>query len=290
MSIISDRIDYLRVTIPQGDAFDETAWKLKTEEIFMSFCVPQGDKFTKWGNFERYYDNSLRTWCMYFECWGPPSDSFFNEVPRTHYGTILRVDLRFELDRPGIRIDTLEHVARRNKGKSRRTITRIDSPPRSKKGDRDAGGDFFAVGSKGSERRFTVYKRGDENWAVEVQFGKGAPTRFLHDAKEVWLNGQDYGPDFGDCFRRILYTNALEAITDLSYFSAYSVLGEVETEALPDAIEYQESLLAGLEMNLGHLDGDALSVAASALSRELDRRAILKVEDLTEPEGFWPVE
>lgn len=289
MSIISTRIDYLRFTAPQSQYLDETAWKLQMEELFLQFCVPQGEALTKHGEFNRYYDNAARIWVLTFEAWGAAADALFDECARHRYGTILRVDYRFEVDRPGVKKDTVYYVAKRNKGKSRRTITNIDSPPRTKAGDRDAGGDFLAIGSKGSERRFTMYKRGKENWAVEVQFGKGVPQRISAMTYEKFIEDTKGDKPWQDLYREALHQMALEAITDMSHFGALDVLGETDPDYDPAALDFQESLLSGLEMNLPGMEALTIQTAIDALSRELDRRAIISTGDLEEPEGFWPI-
>lgn len=281
---MAERIDYVRVAF-RGEVREALEWKARFEAIVETFTTPRKMMFKQVAHFDRYYDNSAKQWVDTFESWGEAADYIVQELPVEDRANVLRYDYRMGFDKLAVRMSTIAHVVRANKGRTRRTVTQIDSPPRIKKGDRDAGGDFFAVGSKGSERRTALYKRGNEQWALEVQFGKGMPIKMHQEAVDLYLNTEGF--TYYDALMKVLYMHFSEAVQDHLHYTVEMITGEMPVEEQHSAFNVQESFLAGFNLNWEQMDNDARLVVAEKVCTWQAERAIIVDEELIEPEGLW---
>jgi len=116
------------------------------------------------------------------DVWGPVSHPFFENLAGWERVWVRRLDYRVETEITEIGLSAFEQEARQWNS-YKRTITRTDSRPRSKKGGRDAGGMTVAVGARGSDKRLSVYARGGKKGAVEYQARGDEVTNILVEAQ-----------------------------------------------------------------------------------------------------------
>lgn len=184
------RIDYVRYIIRQSDAnmavTEEQSLVTELENEFNNLGKV-GEK-QPWA-LGRIYDSQTRQSCRFIEVWGSLAHVFFWIIPVQRLPNISRIDMRAEAAWHDLDFGRLKLSASQCRYASKRRIQTIESPIRSKKGGRDAGGVGLSIGSHGSERRVSVYKRGkNEPYAVECQFSKGLPLTFWQTAKNTAHN------------------------------------------------------------------------------------------------------
>lgn len=281
---MTDRIDYLRVAF-RGDAESVFAWKSGWTERMEPYCTERGLQMKAVCDFSKFYDAAQAGWVDSFECWGKAADYAFDVLPVVQRPSITRIDYRVEMERPKVGIATVYHLVERNKGKSRRTITKISSPSRTKKGGRDAGGDFLAVGSRESERRSSYYQRSGEPWALEVQFGKGYPAKIHREAVDLYLNTP--GLPYADAYRKVAYHHFSEAIRDHFYLSHDQIAGRASDDENEQAVTFQESLLSDFDLLWQQSDEIAKVVITEKVIAERERRAIIAEYEIEEPPDLW---
>lgn len=277
------RIDYLRIAY-RGDIAYLHQWLDHYRQLAEDFCEPRKVTPAKFCNHDRFYDNSQREWVNTFEAWGIFADAVARVMPMNDRPNIMRVDWRVEVPEMNVRVSTIEHVVRANKARTRRTITRLDSPMRMKKGDRDAGGDFFAVGSKGSDRRTAVYKRGREPWAVEVQFGRAMPPKIHQEAVDLYTNTE--GVNWYDTYTKVLAHHFDEAVRNHLHFSFDQISGAEKIQRQGDLLEYQENLLSNFDEFWANADPIAREVMREKVLQSPAKGSIIRYE-LVEPDDLW---
>lgn len=281
---MGERIDYLRVAF-RGEAADVLKWKVAWQNVMEGFCLPRGEQFKAHCDFSKYYDTAQSGWVDTFECWGVAADYAFDNLEPKERSAITRFDYRVEVEEPAVGITTIYDIVMKNRGKSRRTITRIDSPKRTKKGGRDAGGDFLAVGSRESDRRSSFYKRSGEPWALEVQFGKSAPLKIFQEATRLYLDTP--GMAYAEAFKKTAYNHFAQAIQDHFYLTVAQIDGTSSEADHVDAVSFQESLLTDFDFIWDKADPLAQEVIAEKVIAATQRRAIIEKEGLEEPPDLW---
>ncbi len=280
---MAERIDYVKVKY-SGNAGETFDWKERIMVIILDYCESRKLKTSAVSTFSRAYDREAGLWIEFFEVWGEAADHYFNEIAFTDRPNVVRIDYRAEIDRLFVRLDTIEHVVKVNRSRTRRTITRIDSPPRQKKDGRDAGGDMLAVGSKGSRRRVALYKRGNEPWALEAQFSQGVPFQLHQQAVDLYLNTE--GMDYYTAYMKVAYAAYTEAVRDFLHYSFEQISGEAEASHGQEALDLQESFLAEFDTYWERLDDKARAVIKEKVIAKPDTYAIISYEPV-EPDGFW---
>ena len=131
--------------------------------------------------------SSKETNAYVFEAWGKVADHWFKSFAVAHPAEAYqRVDYRIELHE-GFDPRTLEGGAR---SRGRRNFQSFNGKPRSKLGDRDAGGYGLAKGSHKSRRRIVVYKRGKENPAIELQLRQDSAKDVIKRVKIAFEKDQ----------------------------------------------------------------------------------------------------
>lgn len=281
---MGDRIDYIRVAY-RGDAEGSLAWKNGWSNVMAEYAEPRGLELKAVCDFSKFYDNAQRAWVDTFEAWGVGADYAFDNMPALQRGAITRFDYRVEVEEPAVGIRTVYDLVVKNKGRSRRTITRIDSPKRTKKGGRDAGGDFLAVGSRESDRRSSYYRRSGEPWALEVQFGKDAPLKIFQEATRLYLDTP--GMDYPAAFRSVAYNHFTKAIQDHFYLTVGQIDGSASADEIEGVHTLQESLLEDFDFIWNKSDPVAKEVITEKVIAEAARRAIIEKEGLEEPPDLW---
>lgn len=280
---MNDRIDYVRVmNREEGSAL--YLWKERLTSVMQEYCHTRKMEVRQVCDFNNHYDNSQRRWIVAFDVWGEAADYFFNQIAFSDRPNVTRVDYRIEIERLGVRMATIAHVVKVNKGRTRRTITQIDSPPRTKKGDRDAGGDFFAVGSKGSARRVALYKRGDEPHALEVQFAKGLPEQIHQRAVDLYLNKEGY--TYQSAYMAIAREMFSEAVRDMLHYSVEHITGQTPVEEKQEVLNFQESLLENFDEYWEKLDDTARAVLREKVVAEPKKYDTIRYEE-SEPADLW---
>lgn len=287
MAAATTRIDYIRVAMPGDDPLLKADWKLKMEAFIIDRLLPEGDSFSKWASHMTWFDNSVKTWVTAIELWGQVADEFFHHWATPEYGTILRLDYRMEVDDLPCSLGQLEAFARKRNTNGFRTITRIDSRSRSKKGGRDAGGHFLAVGSRESQRRATVYKRGNEPWAIEVQFGRDLPQKMKQDAVQAYMETEGKYDSWKDALVALLWQKAVDAVRDQYGVELEYLLGDTPDENPLEGFEYQESLFSDLLAAIPEFAAEQVKKVVDLGIAELNRRAIIVSDDLIEPTDLW---
>lgn len=180
----SERVDYVRYVIRENDPVQ--AVKVEAEHLealatyIDNFNLNAAKKHYSTG---RLFDSQTRQTVRYIEVWGELAHSYFMFIPTAKLGNITRVDYRVQAGWADMNYELLKQSAAQCKYASKRRIQIIQSPVRNKKDGRDAGGTGLSIGSHGSERRVSTYKRGSEPYAVEVQFAKGSPLVMLQTAR-----------------------------------------------------------------------------------------------------------
>lgn len=277
------RIDYLRIAY-RGDIADLYHWLDRYRELAVDFCEPRKVPPSKFCDHSRFYDNAQKEWVNMFECWGIFADAVARVLPMSDRPNVMRVDFRREVPEMNVRISTIDHVVRANSKRTRRTITRLDSPMRMKKGDRDAGGDFFAVGSKGSDRRTAIYKRGREPWAVEVQFGRAYPPKMHQETVDLYTNTD--GLTWYDAYTKVLAHHFDEAVRNHLHFSFEQISGAEKIQRQSSVLEYQESLLESFDQFWDEADPIAREVLREKVLQKTDKGSTMSY-DLVEPDDLW---
>lgn len=249
------RIDYVRIV------YRGTVEHLNRWADLMTSCLPDRVKvlpevMKKHCRFFTIYDPVMKRPSKGFEIWGIEADTFFACLPPTHYLTITRIDVRSDVPEPPKDIEKLTHEVMNYSNNNRRTVGYKKSPPRTKQEGRDAGGKSLTVGSHESERRLALYKRGKENWALEVQFGKKRPYEMIAGALESHQRAND-GKTAYNYVLHELYQAFYDAIPDMTghTYEEYAHLDWWQNQE--DAFTGQESLLSDLEDRFKALDPEA---------------------------------
>lgn len=103
-----------------------------------------------------------------FEAWGPACVNV-TQLDFVTWGQALdRIDVRCDMEVTHNGVDRMYQHLRKNKA-GNRNVTLYNSKPRSKRSGRDTGGFGLAIGSHKSDMRITMYKRGSEKGAYEIQ-------------------------------------------------------------------------------------------------------------------------
>lgn len=163
------RIDYVKLLIrfPNGvRAMPEVQSMLGgIEKGILTAEERTQDKYKS--NFKKATDYSQRETTGYiFEVYGPVADEFIKtNASSLQKDWISRLDYRIALHQDF----NIRSIEDRAKNVGRRNFQSFNGKPKSKLGDRDSGGIGLAKGSHKSRRRITVYKRGQEQPAIELQ-------------------------------------------------------------------------------------------------------------------------
>lgn len=162
----SFRVDYLKI------------WLSGTPSAVISEKVWLAEVLQSEGNTNGYgakpfkstpsYKATTEVWVEMFECWGPQCDKLARLLTPAQWAGVSRVDYREEIDEPPVSLLRLEQMTR-DVSQGGLSVNRYTSRPRTKRGGRDAGGEGIGLGAHSSDRRVTVYKRGRDPWAVELQ-------------------------------------------------------------------------------------------------------------------------
>lgn len=186
-------------------------------------------------NAESIYTGQYKT-LKIFEVWGPAAQNVWDALRTLPVGTregvkLLRVDVRQELPEA----TSITDVANALAGAKGKNVQTFNTRPRTKKGDRDSGGQGVAVGSHKSDRRLTAYQRGKERPAMEVQLRKRAVEaawdRFLRAPR-----GDMYAPNRRE--REVAALNALWAdiVGEADKYCAKVTGSSLETFALGENV------------------------------------------------------
>lgn len=278
------RIDYLRVKLT-GETAAIMRMKTEFEDYVWRFAEPRNLTLSSLMNFGNIYDPAAKQWINTFETWGLCADHVFDMMPNYYVSQITRVDIRRESTELTVPLHALDELVRRNAGNKRSTITRLTSPIRSKKNGRDAGGDGVYVGSRDSDRRVAVYRRGKEAWAIEAQFSKAMPEQLRQQAYDAW-QGQGATATLKEAYLMACTQAFEDAIRQKMYYTYDQLAGNEENFTQEQALNYQEDLLSTIEMQIRSLtpEGQA-AIAALMLDISSDNEYnVIEPDDLlTEP-------
>lgn len=177
------RIDYAKVryALPQGEAGKMWRSRLDSHIDTLEAFKLAGDE----GGYKLHtdYNPNLTHTTKYLEVWGKLANSFYETMFASIFGQdIMRLDYRIELPDEvdlGALADKAEKVGRRQ-------YQFFNQRVREKSGDRSAGGIGLAKGSHKSERRVSIYKRGSELPAAEVQLRGKSAGAFHTELRRVY--------------------------------------------------------------------------------------------------------
>lgn len=257
------RYDYVRMVCRMAPGYGGI-WK---EEMLKA--VPDDIKRDegidpRHGQITNMWDGKTKRPTMFIELWGVAADRFMLNVPTAYYATITRLDVRAEI--PTLPIDYIEMLreVKKVKTNARRTNKYIDSPPRTKKDGRDAGGSSVIVGAAGSRRRLCVYLRTGSKTALEVQFGDGEPARYASLAKDAVERDTTGLLSTYAALKRIALQGYYDAVSDMSGHS-YAEFAHLEFWQSQDEIfNSQEELLTRMDETWDRMDPEAQSAFVTA--------------------------
>jgi len=221
----SDRIDYVRLS-RKLDVARGLVWTAAIRDIIegVQHEEPNIDGNFKAGTVKRYADGE---YLYTVQVWGSLC-KFIARLDFNRYAKyVTRLDFRMELDVTKAGLDCLADVAKQN-NHANRNITTYETRPRDKKEGRHAGGIGVAVGSHGSTKRLTVYKRGKEPGALEFQtqmaetqkiVNMAAKTNFKMadlDNQSRWRMVLMHGLDVGMKFASQVFGQDFDTIVDIA--------------------------------------------------------------------------
>lgn len=121
-----------------------------------------------------------------YEAWGKMADHLWELLPTVWVNALYRLDLREEL--AGISEDHIAalqtSISLGNKGAVNTFM--LNSRPRKKTSTRDIGGRGVQFGSRKSDQHLVVYKRGNENAAVEYRMQNKKINELARSAYKCW--------------------------------------------------------------------------------------------------------
>lgn len=190
VDVTRDRIDYVRLS-RKFDVQRGLAWTAVLRDIIERY---QDDKKGVKGNFKvgtvKRYDDGEYLYTV--QIWGDLC-GFLNRLDFDRYSKyVTRLDFRSELGVTKTGLDCIADLAKQNNS-ARRNINTYDTRPRDKKEGRHAGGIGVALGSHGSTKRLTFYKRGNEKGAMEFQTQMAECTKIINRAVDT--AARDTNPD-----------------------------------------------------------------------------------------------
>lgn len=255
------RIDYFSMLI--GNAHDLAQhFANHTIRVFVEGLDRNGLAYTGGWTVKPEYNSSAGHTQYFLRVWGTLADLFVHSS-NDHIGhrLITRVDVRYELlrsDRTAVRAFG-QAVMDRPKG--RRNIQLFDSKGREKGAEgRSTGGTGLAIGSHKSDRRVSLYTRGNSLPAVEIQLQGAAVAK-------MW--GDHCGWDTSE----IDWTRQVQNFMDAATHEADQWLADaagLDLTQLPGALENSDGLYF---FHSGQLAIPGILSAYEALSPQ-DKRAV----------------
>lgn len=178
------RVDYVRLRhasdgLERADLAEQ--WRERAELVAEELGISR----RCYGN-GMYYDSGLKKKISFFNIWGPGADLFFERLKLEEMRYLIRLDWREPIE-PG-KVDFEEmFITLKRKYKGTKRCDWLTSPPREKNDGRDTGGNSINIGAPGSQRRVSVYERGQEGPVWEFQIGGAA----LRNSINKWLSDHD---------------------------------------------------------------------------------------------------
>jgi hypothetical protein len=176
------RIDYIKVrfAVPLSEDRGIQVQRFEDHKGIAAASVAEAGE----GNFKTSKDYSTREgWVLnYLEIWGLASHLYtVNTIELIAHVEVMRIDIREQLV-SGTKIDKTGELA--SKG-GRRQYQYFNQRVREKSDDRSGGGMGWAKGSHKSEKRISVYKRGQEQPAAELQLRGDKAQQFYAEVKAL---------------------------------------------------------------------------------------------------------
>lgn len=281
----NQRVDYLRIKL-KGDTAAIMRMKKEFEDYVWRYAEPRNATLTSLMAFGSTYDPMAKEWLNTFETWGLCADHVFDLMPDYYVSQITRVDIRRESNELTVPLHSLDELVRRNAGNKRSTITRLTSPIRTKKNGRDAGGDGVYVGSRDSDRRVAVYRRGNEPWAIEAQFSKAMPEQLRQQAYDAW-QGQGVTKTLKEAYMMACTQAFEDCVRQKMHYTYDQLSGNEDTFTQDQMLNYQEDLLASIEMQIRTLNPEGRAAIAALMldiSSESGYNEIAPDDTFTEPD------
>lgn len=257
------RVDYLRIKL-RGDAAAIMRMKAEFEDYVWQYAEPKNATLTSLMAFGSIYDPSIKEWFTTFETWGACADHVFDLMPNFYVSQITRIDIRRQSNDLTVPLHAIDELVRRNAGNKRSTITRLTSPIRTKKNGRDAGGDGVYVGSRDSDRRVAVYRRGNEPWAIEAQFSKAMPEQLRQIAYDAW-QGQKATATLKEAYLMACTQAFEDCVRQKLHYTYDQLAGNEDTFTQDQMLNFQEDLLASIEMQIRTLNSEGVAAIAALM-------------------------
>jgi hypothetical protein len=242
-----DRIDYVRIS-RKWDVQRGIEWSNGIIQVLREWQSdhPSAKGGHKAGTVKRFDDGE---YLYSVQVWGEACGFLERLDFDRYYKYCSRLDFRMEVDLTPDGIDKLEAVAKQHNSR-KRNIQKIDSRAREKKEGRSPGGYGLSIGSHGSTKRLSCYKRGKERGAMELQVALAECTKTLN--------------------RAVVSQNMRDATTNRQKWETVLVYGIDELEATAQSMfssRFDDILLVG---GNGGADAPANEVAAWEINRHLD--------------------
>lgn len=202
-----------------------------------------------------------------FEAWGPASVMASLLDFRIWGEALDRVDVRCDMDVTHNGIDRMYQHLRRNKA-GNRNVTLYTSKTRSKRSGRDTGGYGIAIGSHKSDMRVTMYKRGNERGAYEIQYA----GKKLDTSVKSCISSKLYKPDVTNeevwnWLKTSILANGntdMAGMAGLDYNEIFDMLAD--NAPVPDETEH---ILADIDAMIDDLPRDAQQALLTGLQMRL---------------------
>jgi len=261
------RIDYVRLALP-FEAAAKVQAQQDWEYIVQGVCRYHNLPYTCY-DVQSFYERSTHHWIAYFNVWGEAANYFFFQLPVDQFHNIIRLDYREPLRSDKLDFKELFDLMEK-RASSRSAIRRFVNPHRKRANGRDSGGGGITMGGENSRKRLTIYQRGKEGAAIEVQIASTDVKRLITDALSQDIP-DGYTP-------HVLIYHAMRTAMD-SQCVKYTGCDVTQLEcgaAMAVSIEdysQQESLLVQCEMLFNQLDIDGATAFVEAANLKLEERA-----------------
>ena len=179
---VKGRIDYVRIRVV-GDI--DT--RMRNEQYFEELANTLTEKHGLEGkHYDKYtlMDRPTRQYFTNFNVWGELADLFYEELDTSAFKQVSRLDWRVECENEELDLEHVGQIAIKQAKRVGLARSFHDGPIRSKRNGRDTGGPSVIVGGRDSSRRVTIYQRGKQVPAVEIQVMQQLLAETIRDAYE----------------------------------------------------------------------------------------------------------
>lgn len=240
-----ERIDYVKVRfqMPSGEQGELHRERLIRHQYMLEDLTNAGIQ----GGSKVHTDYSARLpyTTKYLEIWGDLANEYYERQCAALFPSdVMRLDFRVELPAD---VD-LNAIAAKAETVGRRQFQKFNQRVREKSDDRSSGGFGLAKGSHKSEKRVSVYKRGQELPAAEIQL-RGKKAAEFHSEVRRMFDAQIEKNDPAEVIdpREIICSVGRVWLDDDLQSEVGRSIDSIEGEALHEPYDEAETRLATLD-------------------------------------------